>query len=370
MAHGPNENDLLAWIEGESLTPEQRGALERAFEADGSLKTWAERARGDRDRLRALAEIEAIRAPQGLTSAAMELAEREALVGAPIEKARSRQSRRIRITPLRFVAAAGLVIAAGAASLVGFLMTDGQPGASMLAQGSADEPVELAMLEESDDVMADAGAPVEGLGVATMAMAPQPSSEQGALAARSSLVDGAGEIAAKQAGPSIQFRLIHPAEHAPEHALSPERAAELAAAGRTLLLVRAQNPAAVEAALLKRDSENDVTSARWRRIVETVDGGSDLAAARLVVADALTTPAAMQRLIADVASTGGGVQGAWLQELADAVKLETTFTPDDLMWWEQPPTAWAPRAAVPVLIERVGLIGPDAESSDPAPATR
>ena len=77
------------------------------------------------------------------------------------------------------------------------------------------------------------------------------------------------------------------------------------------------------------------------------------APARVVVADALALSSALERLLAVATRASDGVQGAWLQEMAEPVKLETPFVAEDLMWWELPPTAWATRVAVPVLIERI-----------------
>lgn len=370
MAHGPNEHDLLAWIEGEALPPEASDGLERAFAADASLRSWAEAARSDRDRLRALAEIEATRAPRGMAEAAMELAEREALVGGAVG-APTRRARRVRITPLRFVAAAGLVIAAGAATLVGFLSVE-QPSSPTgeFAQGAGEITSQLAIADQSRAASPES-AELAPDGGATPALASAPlaknSDEAGGTAiAAGTLSYGRAEGDLESRTAPLRFRLIYPSEHAPEHALTPQRAADLASQGRTLLLVRAADPVAVEAALLKDFPDREATAARWRQLVDMPTGGPGFDAARLVVADALTTPAAMERLIADVTTAGGGVRGAWLQELAEPVKLETEFIADDLMWWESPPTAWAPRAAVPVLIERVDPSGPDADVNDPA----
>ncbi len=367
MAHRPSEHDLLAWIEGEELSPEAAAQVEKAIAADASLRVWVEAARADRDRLRALAEIEAVRAPRGMVDAAMEIAERDALFGGSVAAMES-HAKRIRITPVRFVAAAGLVIAASAASLVGFFMLDDpmdQHETFALAEPESLMAPELADAQ-SDSMLMDLGGGTDNSAMATLAEAPPAEIAAGrqSLAAKAMSSEGFSREPSGGAA-SLRFRLIHPAEHAPEFALTPDRAAELAAEGRMLLLVRATNPSAVENALLAQDDTDDATAARWRRLVDVNDDlGGD--AARLVVADALTTPGAMTRLIAAVTAVGGGVQGAWLQELADETSLEAAFVADDLMWWELPPTAWAPRAAVPVLIERVDPVAPDAESNDPA----
>ena len=150
MANRDHESELLAWIEGEPLSPEAAERLQRAFEADSSLLAFAEAAKSDRTAIRALAEIDAQRAPTGMVSSAMEIAEREALVGdAPV--AARKPQRRIQVTPFRFVAAAGLVITAGAASVIGFLMNaqpDALPMASAGGESATVEPLDAGPIDD------------------------------------------------------------------------------------------------------------------------------------------------------------------------------------------------------------------------------
>ena len=356
MANRDHESELLAWIEGEPLSPEAAERLQRAFEADSSLLAFAEAAKSDRTAIRALAEIDAQRAPTGMVSSAMEIAEREALVGdAPV--AARKPQRRIQVTPFRFVAAAGLVITAGAASVIGFLMNaqpDALPMASAGGESATVEPLDAGTI---DDVVLLAEAAPETL-VGSEATALKSATAPEVAMAFADMASGDAlsrqSRAASSPADAIRIRLIQSTEHAPERAIAPERAATLAEEGRLLLLIRADDPAAVESALLGAAASEDPTAARWRSLLP--DGEASAmpdAPARVVVADALALSSALERLLAVATRASDGVQGAWLQEMAEPVKLETPFVAEDLMWWELPPTAWATRVAVPVLIERI-----------------
>lgn len=398
MAHRPHQSELLAWIEGEPLAAEEAAAVRDAFEKDPDLRRWAEAARTDRERLRALAEIDAAGAPQGLAETAMELAEREWLVGDAFEP--RRHARRIRVTPVRLVAAASVVIIAGAASLIGFVLNPNpNPHSNQFFAHAPQSEHEntLAFADRADfERVAAAGPSAEIEQASARAKAPDPS----ALLARTVVgqsVDAATDhtepietefseamkfAAAAPPAPTVglrgparavqpmreglTFRLIHPAEHAPEHAVAPVRAAELAREGRLLLLVRTSDPAAVEQALLSRTPES-AAAARWRSILELGNAGgaspgSD--AARVALVDVFATPSSLEQLIGEVTTAVRGAEGAWLQEMADPVRLEPRFEPADFFFWNRPPSAWAPRTTLPVLIERVAP-GPDAASPDP-----
>ena len=80
--------------------------------------------------------------------------------------------------------------------------------------------------------------------------------------------------------------------------------------------------------------------------------------------DVFATPAALEQLIGEVTAGGLSTQGAWLQEMADSVRLEPRFETEDLFFWNRPTTAWAPRMTIPVLIERVAT---EPDEALPAP---
>lgn len=402
MTHRHDESDLLAWIEGVDLPQGRVDRLERAFADDPSLKKWALDVRRDRDRLAALLGLDESSAPGGLVAGAMEIAEREALVG--LEQARApmpRAPRRIRVTPMRLVAAASIVIISGAATLVGVVFNSPAINSNRRSQNQqfpeapADDGLASALAFNDGSAGQDA---IESLDHAQSreGVVAQPELAIGALAMKSNVPasasaskrvasgGGQAERAESNLPPTesadtspvqkspLSFRLIHPIEHAPDHALSPKEAAALALEGKLLLLIRATDPAAVESTLLSQKRSDDFSAPRWRSIAQASDGAGQGAsagpeAARVVLVDVLTTPGAMEKLIAASTASGVGASGAWFQEMADAVPFKARLEMGDLMWWTQPAGLWAGRAAVPVLIERIAPVEPDASGPVPAP---
>lgn len=395
--------DLLAWIEGEPLGAEASACVERALGADPGLRGFAEDARRDRDRLRALAEVEAGRAPAGIVPAAFEQAEREILLGhAP--GAGVRPVRRLRITPVRFVAAAAVVILFASASLVGLIFTgrtptEPRPGAGMIAQSApaleqADENGRaLALTEAPADLPTErsAAAPTE------LAAKPAPAADGFAAESRLSAVrqqagSGAGasaqasraliapesaktEIAAADdPSAALSFQLIRSVKAGPDHAVSPERAAELALQGRLMVVARSSDPAAVERELLSAaPAEDDIVV--WRSILALSNDAEEAAstptlpadAPRVVLADVLATPAAMEQLVATLThGQAGPDRGAWLQQIDGVIRLAPAPVASDLTWWTRPGETWAPRVTVPVLIAQPTPGGPDAPPNEPS----
>lgn len=375
----------LAWIEEEALDPADHALLERAFEAAPEFRRWAVGARRDRAQLRALAEFEAGRAPRGLHAAAIEMAEREALLGSG-DGARRQPSRRtrnapkrVRITPVRFVMAAALVIVTGVASIIGLLLTTTNPprtplGSTPLAQA----PVEAVNPDHEDAAQAE-GASTEGILASgpprqtAEIRADQLESRSDSVAATP--VPSREEIAdSALASPALTFRLIHPGAEAPEHAVSPERAAELAREGRLLLLIRAPQPRVVEQSLLAiggaaeperqgRDAHPTDTglSLHWRSIdgldfgpaaLSSDDDAPATDAARVILVDVYAFPGAMEQLIAIATLKAGVTDGAWLQEIAEPHHLKPVLTLEDVLWWRPSDLPPRLRAVVPVLIER------------------
>lgn len=141
MTNHPNELDLLAWIEGD-LSADRAEIVRRALDADPALASRLHAMRADRAALRAIADPALTPAPRGLVSAAIESAERSAVLDDDLAPAVAG-----RISPVRRVAmAAGffLVLTAGAAVLFsGALSSQGdQPTRQLADAGDASLPAD------------------------------------------------------------------------------------------------------------------------------------------------------------------------------------------------------------------------------------
>lgn len=80
----------------------------------------------------------------------------------------------------------------------------------------------------------------------------------------------------------------------------------------------------------------------------SVSGISPRRSCRSVVADVRLTPNCMDSLLATLRSSGAAVE---FVEVAAPIEIELAPNPDSILWWTQPPSNWAARAGVVVLIE-------------------
>ena len=344
----PIESDLLAWIEGEPLAPRARAGLDRLFESDPALRAFAENARSDRERLRLLAGLDESRAPRGMVQAAFEQAERDSLLGLAVP-AESPGPRRLRITPIRLAAGIAAVIVVGAGSLIGLIVnTPTHPSAPIASRPDpqADRLESLATTQPGHT-----GGP----------SAPTPTSRPLAAVAEPAAVEsgsaraGAARSALDEAPLSpLSVRLIRSAQAGPAGAVSPDRAAGLALQGRLIVVARSASPAAVERAILAATPDGREL-VRWRSI-ESLAGGISTdtlpeTAPRVLLADVLATPAALEHVVAVLTAADAPTLGAWLQEVEEGLRMTPEQTVSDRAWWTRPADTWAPRVTVPVLIE-------------------
>ncbi len=131
MARNIDETELLAWIEGEAPA-DVAARIEQAMRADAALRTSLEGMRRDRALLVAWGEAPQT-APSGLVDAAIEQAERRALVGADVASdvlASIRPARRSWRAPL---AAAASIALLGGAAWVAWLATSPKPATTAMS---------------------------------------------------------------------------------------------------------------------------------------------------------------------------------------------------------------------------------------------
>ena len=125
---GISQDELLAWIE-DDLAPGDAADVESRLDLDPELARWARGARADRDAILDLARAEGAAAPRGLWRDALAEAERRALLldveVAPIE---DRGPFTLRLTPVRLVAAAGFLIVLSLGAISPFLLGPGGGG--------------------------------------------------------------------------------------------------------------------------------------------------------------------------------------------------------------------------------------------------
>lgn len=142
---GISQDELLGWIEDE-LEPLVREDVTRRLALDPELDTWARGARADRLAVCALAEAEGAAAPAGLWREAMAEAERRVLLADAVEPARGPY--RLRVTPVRLVAAAAVLIVASLGTIAPFLTGDVHDGArpgGLASAPSVPERIEAAL---------------------------------------------------------------------------------------------------------------------------------------------------------------------------------------------------------------------------------
>jgi len=172
---------------------------------------------------------------------------------------------------------------------------------------------------------------------------------------------------------------------------SAERAAELLAEGRLLIRVRAADALAATERV-ERLAHGSQGARAWRLFSDSPDSvrlavadalrgpvapaplfGPDgvafervdrstphLAAARgaqppplvLYLAETRTDRASLAVLLASLSA--GDRQQAVFEELPEPIHTPPVVTPEAVLWWAQPPSAWTPRAHVPIVVEHVG----------------
>ncbi len=346
----PIESDLLAWIEGEPLAPSARARLDRLFESDPATRDFARNARSDRDRLRALAGLDESRSPRGMVTAAFEQAERESLLGPAPRRLHQPGPRRLSITPVRLAAGIAAVILVGVGSIVGLIVTTPTHPPAPIAGQTTPREESTSPLDQSTLAQATPTQPQPARSLAT-AEAPHSADAAESVSAR---VGGAGTAVVHPPLPALSVRLIRSAQAGPAGAVSPDRASALALEGRLMVVARSASPAAVERAVLAAapDSRDLV---RWRSIESLVGGISTdtlpETAPRVLLADVLATPAALEHIVAVLTAADAPTLGAWLQEVDEGPRMTPEEAESDRAWWTRPPDTWAPRVTVPVLIE-------------------
>jgi len=149
---GVSQDELLAWIESAG-TPEALADIGRRLGQDPELEAWARGARSDRAGIRQSALLERGDAPSGLWREALAESERRALLGELGETDEPRGPFRLRVTPVRLVAAAGFLIVASLGSIAPFLIGPGGPGAQNapgpVVRGGSEATADEALAETS-----------------------------------------------------------------------------------------------------------------------------------------------------------------------------------------------------------------------------
>ncbi|MEM0983436.1 MAG: hypothetical protein AAGI17_05760 [Planctomycetota bacterium] len=340
------------------------GAWLRAVESDetpavsGGHAKRIEAMRADR---RALGKLGAVSAPEGLLSAALDeaLGEVDAAVLAKIERSAGGEIRRARVVPMRRrvrrIAARtlarhqrGLAVAAAAALLIASGLTI-YTIAERIEPLASEKPRALALdrLEESAAVLAEKTGPAETAAAAAPMM-------DDALAMRSM---------AMEADPGS--RVIESAEDV-ESALASDR-----------LMIRVRFAEAVSPAMVADGAAFVVTD----RVPETTLAAMDLAvpiveAQRDDSQFALSYEAARSQPQLELAQAGPVTRDHWvatldrtrrdvvrlvrrleelgaevtLMESPEAVPVEASPTPEEILWWELPPERWPDKVRVPLIV--------------------
>jgi len=123
---GVSQDELLAWIESAG-PPEVLEDIGRRLAQDPELEAWARGARSDRAGIRQASLLERGEAPSGLWREALAGSERRALLGELGEDVEARGPYRLRVTPVRLVAAAGFLIVVSLGSIAPFLVGPSGP---------------------------------------------------------------------------------------------------------------------------------------------------------------------------------------------------------------------------------------------------
>lgn len=360
----PEESDILDLIEGR--LPEAKAAALRARLArDPSRAAWVTAVVRDKAVFRSIDDVPA---PAALVESVETSLEREALLGLstgrhvpapmPITRVYSRPRWPKRLG-VGLAAVAGLALAATGLFL--YVSRPTMPGVPDTTVATND---------------ADAGA------------APNPdrlaSDDDAAGEAEIDTTDDAGSETTTLADTA-------PTRTEPVFFTSAERAAELLAEGRLLIRVRAADALAATERV-ERLAHGSQGARAWRLFSDSPDSvrlavadalrgpvapaplfGPDgvafervdrstphLAAARgaqppplvLYLAETRTDRASLAVLLASLSA--GDRQQAVFEELPEPIHTPPVVTPEAVLWWAQPPSAWTPRAHVPIVVEHVG----------------
>lgn len=360
----PEESDILDLVEGR--LPEARAIAVRARLArDPSRAAWVTAVVRDKAVFRSIDDVPA---PAALVESVETSLEREALLGlstgrhvpAPMPITRVyTQPRWPKRLGVGLAAAAGLALAATGLFL--YVSRPTMPSVPDTAVATND---------------ADAGA------------LPNPdrlaSDDDAAGEAEIDTTDDAGAEATTLADAA-------PTRTEPVFFTSAERAAELLAEGRLLIRVRAADPESATERV-ERLAHGSQGARAWRLLSDSPESvrlavadalrgpvdptplfGPDgvafervdrsaphLAAARgaqspplvLYLAETRTDRVSLAVLLATLSA--GDRQQAVFEELPEPIHTPPVVTPEAVLWWAQPPSAWTPRAHVPIVVEHVG----------------
>lgn len=363
MSRESDQHDLLAWIEGEPLAPEQAERLRERLDADPSLRAWVEAVIEDRRQIQAWAEAEYGAAPAGLVSEAVAQVERDALVGPPTHQppARGSQQQRLRITPMRLAAAAGLALLVSGATLIP-LMSE-RPGRSgeraeapPASTGDAGSP--LASAERAPGGASPNDPATQGAGGLRALTDPEPEQPQAETSGANPQADQLAQARRKRPeSPGLaepeQARPIHP--DADEPGMSSERAVSLLREHRLVVIVRSVDPEsavrAVEDASADRekpigwtDAGADTRSSLVRRL-----GWARATGMIVRIVEIRPTAEAVEALVARLSAPEGSE--ARLAALDQPLPAPTP-PPDEALWWSKPASEWSTRASTAVVFHQ------------------
>jgi len=404
-----DHHDLLAWIEGEPLPPRRIRRLRKRLDADPALRDWAERIAHDRRLVQTWARAEEP-APAGLVDEAIEQIERDALVGPPrrpAEPGRAAGQRRIRVTPMRLAAAAGLALLVSSATLIPLLSQQpGRGGGSTTGQTPlAQAPTRQqtspqALADRRDTASADAAVgrasrpseqPVE--------RASRPSEQPVGRASRPSSSLDSAETASplesrrlatsrndqKQGARANRelavqpVRPIHPGDR--ELGMPMERVLSLLREGRLAVIVRSPDPAsdteAFRAAVEKRDPlpagrmsrpssltivQSQLEPAHRATLAEQFDWMAPDSTHVRVVRLAPNAEAVNALLTRVTANTQGEARPIEARLIAlDRPIQPAAISPEQVLWWSRPASEWTMPASAVVMFR-------PADPSPPAPS--
>ncbi len=358
----PEESDLLDLIEGR--LPEAKAAAVRARLArDPTRAAWVASVVRDKAVFRSIDDVPA---PHALAESVETALERETLLGlstgrevpAPTLVTRVyTQPRWPKRVGVGLAAAAGLALAATGLFLV--ISRPNLPDTPDLTVATNDE-----------------GATPDSTAIAPVDNSPP------IVEADPSETPGADTTMLADAAPT---------RAGPVFFTSAERAAELLAEGRLLIRVRAAD-AALATERVERLAHGSQGARAWRLLSDSPESvrlavadalrgpvdptplfGPDgvafervdrsaphLAAARgaqppplvLYLAETRTDRVSLAVLLATLSA--GDRQQAVFEELPEALQTPPVVTAEAVLWWAQPPSAWTPRAHVPIVVEHVG----------------
>ncbi len=330
MSKRMSEEEILALIEEQGASDER---LESLAADDPQLARWIRAARRDRELAESLEN--GVRAPEGLVEDALAEAERRALVGAtthaPHAGRKGRRAgagrtpaghRRIRVTPLGLTIAAGLFIAAGAATVLPVLISQpGQgiaPTGPVTSNGGAPESP-----EQNEQTLAQTEPPAD--------------SPTGPLDPLQSMVESAAPVSG-QADDSVGAT---GARAAPDEPARPDVALPEAAPSQWLTLAK--------------QGRLGVLASEWSDAALRDLGARSLAAvtinppgARVVASLEIDVDEQRVRERVEQSRQAGG-ETARIVALEDRFEHGPALEPDRVFWWTEP-AAFNPRERATILL--------------------